>query len=88
MRKSTIEIKSPANSPLVQLDALACLDTFVDNYEEVHIVITPLEMRVNGIIECLKLVYGGKKMVTFRCDTLVRPVDIKLEWSYYGSERD
>ena len=88
MRKSTVEIKSPADSPLVQLDTLACLDTFVDNYKSLHIVVTPLGMRVNGIIECLKLGPGGKEIVALRCDALVQPVDIKLEWSYYGPERD
>jgi hypothetical protein len=55
MRKSQIQIKSPDTSPLVNLDSLACLDTFVDNYKCLHIVITPLGMRVNNTIECLQL---------------------------------
>jgi len=88
MRKSQIQIKSPASSPLVTLDHLVCSDTFVNNYKELHIVVTPTNERVNGLIQCLKLEPGNKGVVTFCREALVQPVDIKLEWSYYGPERD
>ena len=84
MRKSTLEIKSPASSPLVQLDTLSCSDTFVDNYKTLYIVVTPPGCRDNSLIKCLKLDPCNRGSVTFCCSDLVQPVDIKLEWSYFG----
>lgn len=82
MRQSTLEIKGPANRPLVQLDTLSCSDTFVDNYRTLYIVVTPPGCRENSLIKCLKLEPGNRGSVTFQCNTLVQPVDIKIEWSY------
>jgi hypothetical protein len=92
MRKSNIEVKGPADSPLVQLDTLSCTDAFVDNYKTLYIVVTAPGCRDNSLIKCLKL-DGNRGSITFQCDTLVQPVDIKIEWSYRDtdtstSERD
>ena len=88
MRKSNIEIKGPANSPLVQLDNLACSDTFVDIYQTLYIVVTPVGGRVNGTIQCMRLQPSREGLTIFRREALVQPVDIKLEWSYFGNDTD
>jgi hypothetical protein len=84
MRKSQIQIKSPASSPLILLGKLEPSDVFVDNYKSLHVVVSPRDQRVGELIQCVRLGPGPARGVcTFRCGDLVQQVDIKLEWSYY-----
>jgi hypothetical protein len=80
MSKSKVSVHGPVRSSLCKLDTLCVSDAFVDPCcNELHLVFTPPGRRRDSGVKCIRLT-TPRGTTTFEKDTMVRPVDIHIEW--------